>query len=101
MNFRRLHAAEFVKKSERLHSLQYNVPLHYLRHKYKLFGGGMKQKFCLMMLALVLCGVAAAQDNDKVILETQERFFLPKDTLWGYAQFDLAPPHNEIDPNLC
>jgi hypothetical protein len=20
---------------------------------------------------------------------------------WGWAQFDLAPPHNEIDPNLC
>jgi hypothetical protein len=20
---------------------------------------------------------------------------------WGYGQFDLAPPHNEIDPNLC
>ena len=31
----------------------------------------------------------------------QERFFLPKDTFWGYAQFEIAPPHNEIDPNLC
>jgi hypothetical protein len=27
--------------------------------------------------------------------------FFPKDMLWGWAQFDLAPPHNEIDPNLC
>jgi hypothetical protein len=30
-----------------------------------------------------------------------ERMFFPKDMLWGWAQFDLAPPHNEIDPNLC
>ncbi|MBA3914919.1 MAG: hypothetical protein H0X25_13945 [Acidobacteriales bacterium] len=27
--------------------------------------------------------------------------FFPKDMLWGWTQFDLAPPHNEIDPNLC
>ena len=31
----------------------------------------------------------------------QERFFLPRDTFWGYAQFEIAPSHNEIDPNLC
>jgi hypothetical protein len=30
-----------------------------------------------------------------------ERMFFPSDTLYGWAQFDLAPPHNEIDPNLC
>ncbi len=30
-----------------------------------------------------------------------ERMFLPRDMFWGYGQFDLAPPHNEIDPNLC
>jgi hypothetical protein len=30
-----------------------------------------------------------------------DRMFFPKDMLWGWAQFDLAPPHNEIDPNLC
>jgi hypothetical protein len=33
--------------------------------------------------------------------EMQPRFFLPKDTFWGWAEADLAPPHNEIDPNLC
>jgi hypothetical protein len=27
--------------------------------------------------------------------------FFPKDMLWGWAQIDLAPPHNEIDPNIC
>src|SRR5450755_4568760 len=30
-----------------------------------------------------------------------ERMFFPRDMFWGWAQFDLAPPHNEIDPNLC
>ncbi|HLV86491.1 MAG TPA: hypothetical protein VKV39_05900 [Candidatus Sulfotelmatobacter sp.] len=30
-----------------------------------------------------------------------DRTFFPKDMFWGWAQFDLAPPHNEIDPNLC
>jgi hypothetical protein len=29
------------------------------------------------------------------------RMFFPKDWYWGWAQFDLMPPHNEIDPNLC
>ncbi len=33
--------------------------------------------------------------------QSQERMFFPKDWYWGWAQFDLAPPHNEIDPNLC
>jgi hypothetical protein len=31
----------------------------------------------------------------------QDRLFFPKDWYWGWAQFDIAPPHNEIDPNLC
>ena len=29
------------------------------------------------------------------------RLLLPKNFVWGYAQFDIAPPHNEPDPNLC
>ncbi len=33
--------------------------------------------------------------------QTAERMFFPKDWYWGWGQFDLAPPHNEIDPNLC
>ena len=32
---------------------------------------------------------------------SSERMFFPKDWYWGWAQFDLAPPHNEVDPNLC
>ena len=63
----------------------------------------MKNRWWPIILLLIGCAALHAQDKDKdeVILQTQERFFLPKDTLWGYAQFDLAPPHNEIDPNLC
>ena len=30
-----------------------------------------------------------------------DRMFFPRDMLWGWAQLDLAPPHNEVDPNLC
>jgi hypothetical protein len=30
-----------------------------------------------------------------------DRMFFPHDMFWGWAQVDLAPPHNEIDPNLC
>jgi hypothetical protein len=33
--------------------------------------------------------------------ESQDRMFFPRDMFWGWGQFDLAPPHNEIDPNLC
>src|ERR1035438_7177097 len=32
----------------------------------------------------------------------EERWWLPKGNwIYGYAQFDLAPPHNEPDPNFC
>jgi len=30
-----------------------------------------------------------------------DRMFFPHDMFWGWAQVDLAPPHNEIDPNMC
>ncbi len=34
--------------------------------------------------------------------EEKPRWFFPKhDWIYGYAEFDLAPPHNEPDPNLC
>ncbi|HKU28732.1 MAG TPA: hypothetical protein VJQ54_24895 [Candidatus Sulfotelmatobacter sp.] len=33
--------------------------------------------------------------------DANDRMFFPRDMFWGWAQFDLAPPHNEIDPNLC
>src|ERR1019366_5806702 len=30
-----------------------------------------------------------------------DRMFFPKDWYWGWGQFDITPPHNEVDPNLC
>ena len=32
---------------------------------------------------------------------TQDRLFFPEGWIFGYVQFDIAPPHNEPDPNLC
>ncbi len=31
----------------------------------------------------------------------ESRLFFPRNFVWGYTQFDIAPPHNEPDPNLC
>jgi hypothetical protein len=52
----------------------------------------------LLTLAMLLSVRLQAQRSDGI---ATERFLFPSDTLWGYGQFDLAPPHNEIDPNLC
>ncbi|MGH9498935.1 MAG: hypothetical protein ACRD3L_07305 [Terriglobales bacterium] len=60
----------------------------------------MKRLLLCLIVLLTFVGTLCAQKQDPV-MQDSERFFLPKDTLWGWAQFDLAPPHNEIDPNLC
>ena len=49
-------------------------------------------------LALLLACTALAQSSPAV---DSGRLFLPKNFIWGYGQFDVAPPHNEPDPNLC
>jgi len=57
-------------------------------------------KSCLVTLLVPLlfaAGLRAQQSS----AGSNERMFFPSDAFWGYAQFDLAPPHNEIDPNLC
>src|SRR5271154_1500521 len=70
----------------------------------------MKRLLLCLIVGLAFAGTLRAQDNNKdqdleraqdPVMKDSDKFFLPKDTLWGYAQFDLAPPHNEIDPNLC
>jgi hypothetical protein len=64
-------------------------------------GGNMKGLlwFVLMVaIAQALAGTSRAQDP---ALQDADRMFLPHDMFWGYGEFDLAPPHNEIDPNLC
>jgi hypothetical protein len=80
---------------------------------------GGKMKKCAWLLALpVLISFAAAQVTSSLDSPTHsapsgssqgqwheadagDRMFFPRDMLWGWAQLDLAPPHNEIDPNLC
>ena len=64
----------------------------------------MKQALLWMFLCLTLSGFLAAQTEGAkpaVSYDSTERMFFPRDTFWGYGQFDLAPPHNEIDPNIC
>ena len=64
----------------------------------------MKQALLWMFLCLTMSRVLSAQNEPAqrtVTHDSTERMFLPRDTFWGYGQFDLAPPHNEIDPNLC
>ncbi len=53
------------------------------------------------LLGLVLACFCSTVYSQQPSSGAQNRFFLPSDTFWGYAQFDVAPPHNEIDPNLC
>lgn len=63
----------------------------------------MRQLLWMSLCLLLFFSYAQAQSSsDKSFNEDQnERFLFPRDTLYGYAQFDIAPPHNEIDPNLC
>ena len=55
----------------------------------------MKAGFFVLVTILASIISAHAQST------SGERMFFPSDMFWGYAQFDVAPPHNEIDPNLC
>jgi hypothetical protein len=57
----------------------------------------LKLFYVFLLTVLLTAGSHAQQANSKA----QDRMFLPSDTFYGYAQFDLAPPHNEIDPNIC
>jgi hypothetical protein len=68
--------------------------------------GAMKRLALLAAIPLLLSVSLRAQSDapSQHVGEAnaeQERMFFPRDMLWGWAQFDLAPPHNEVDPNLC
>ena len=79
------------------------------------FGGKMKAWWILTVLILISCMEAqvspllnSPSDQSETTSQGRwhdgnsgDRMFFPKDMFWGWAQFDLAPPHNEIDPNLC
>ena len=64
----------------------------------------MKRALLWMFLCLAMSGVLLAQElRPKRALPPRPRTgcSFPHDMFWGYGQVDLAPPHNEIDPNLC
>jgi hypothetical protein len=44
---------------------------------------------------------ASSQGTWKDSDDSGDRMFFPRDMFWGWAQLELAPPHNEIDPNMC
>jgi len=58
------------------------------------------KRLLLWMLTAGACAVLL-RAQDVVKTPPDAPTFFPNDWYWGYAQFDLAPPHNEIDPNLC
>ena len=76
----------------------------------------MKRLLALFVLSLCSCAawsqtatetVTSPQSADPQTTpsatksQPSDRLFFPKDWYYGWAQFDIAPPHNEIDPNLC
>src|SRR5271167_321125 len=69
------------------------------------FGGRMKKLAWILAFPLLISVLVSAQSAPSASVskeaDAQPRMFLPRDMFWGWAQFDLAPPHNEIDPNLC
>jgi hypothetical protein len=65
----------------------------------KVGGGPMKWLIRLSVVVLFACPLWA--QNSVSTPENGGRLFFPKNFVWGYTQFDIAPPHNEPDPNLC
>ena len=56
------------------------------------------RKLLLAAVSLLLIVPVYAQEKAPAV---QDRLLFPRDMFYGYGQFDLAPPHNEIDPNVC
>lgn len=89
-------------------SAGYNVPLFPIR-----FGGVMKRFAWILAIPVIVSALASAQDSATLSTSDKssqgswqdaganDRMFFPRDMFWGWAQLELAPPHNEIDPNLC
>src|ERR1700678_3937243 len=71
----------------------------------------MKTLVWILVFPVLISALAAAQTappaSDRVQNEriendnNEDRFFFPHDMFYGWGELDLAPPHNEIDPNLC
>jgi hypothetical protein len=71
----------------------------------------MKRSASILAALMVISIFAWAQNSPSLTTQTSEsprpdtdaseRMFFPRDMFWGWAQLDLAPPHNEVDPNQC
>jgi hypothetical protein len=68
-------------------------------------GGIMKKLAWILAVPVLMAALGRAQTSPPAKNSegdaSQDRMFFPRDMLYGWAQFELAPPHNEIDPNLC
>ena len=60
----------------------------------------MKRALSLLVLLFVSAVAVSAQQSPSSAT-SGGRLFFPRNVIWGYSQFDIAPPHNEPDPNLC
>src|SRR5690242_8947639 len=63
--------------------------------------GGSMNRLLLGVALVMFCSAGLESQQLNSAENGSARTFFPKDTFWGYGQFDLAPPHNEIDPNIC
>src|SRR5580692_3922437 len=80
--------------------------------------GGEMKRWAWLLAVPVLISLAGAQVTSSLNSQTNppqttssqgtwhdatssDRMFFPKDMFWGWVQVDLAPPHNEVDPNQC
>ena len=66
----------------------------------------MTKSLLWVLICFAFSNLAGAQESAEPKSTTapqasSDRMFFPRDMFYGFAQFDLAPPHNEIDPNLC
>ena len=62
----------------------------------------MKRALLWIFLCLAMADVLLAQEAKKRRSRSGIGPIVPSTRhVLGYGQFDLAPPHNEIDPNLC
>jgi hypothetical protein len=55
----------------------------------------------VLLLVLMAAVCVPLQAQDVTTTPPDARMFFPKDAFYGYGEFELAPPHNEIDPNIC
>jgi hypothetical protein len=65
----------------------------------------MRRVIMTMELSAALaCGAWCADDDgvkSVTVSGSENRSFFPQDSIRGYVDFQIAPPHNEVDLGLC